>query len=311
MQAALWHQPKHPGSGTLSEGQFASPPVTLRHGDCLDILPSLDENSVHFMVTDPPYFLDGLDNGWRNGRKGAPRATGTVGGLPVGMKFDPRQGRALQAFIVRVGEATIRALKPGAFAIVFSQPRLAHRMAVGLEDAGFEIRDLYAWRFTRRAQPKAFTMNHFVDRMDRSLREREAIKRHLGGRKTPQLRPQFEAMILAQKPREGTFVENWMAHETGLIDMSATLDGSVPATVMTVEKPARDQFNEHLTVKPITLIEHLIRVFSTSGQTVLDPFLGSGTTAVAAVRAGRACLGIEIEADYIAIAKRRLKEASA
>jgi len=280
----------------------------LRLGDCLDILPSLDAESVHLTITDPPYFLDGLDNGWRNGHGSARRATGAVGGLPVGMRFDPRQGRALQEFILRVGEAMIRAMKPGAFAVVFSQPRLAHRMASGLEDAGFEIRDLYAWRFTRRAQFKAFTMDHFVDRMDRPRREREAIKLHLGGRKTPQLRPQFETMILAQKPREGTFVQNWMAYETGLIDTRATLDGCAPSTVMTVEKPQREHFNNQLTVKPLALIEHLMQLFSMPGHRVLDPFLGSGTTAVAAMRQERTCVGIEIEPKYIAIAHQRLEE---
>ena len=126
----------------------------------------MDAASIHLAVTDPPYFLDGLDSVWRNDQEGTPRATGAVGGLPVGMKFDPRQGLALQAFIARVAEAAIRAMKPGAFAVVFSQPRLAHRIAAGLEDTGLEIRDLYAWRFTRRAQFKAFTMDHFVDRME-------------------------------------------------------------------------------------------------------------------------------------------------
>ena len=225
------------------------------------------------------------------------------------MKFDPRQGHALQAFIARAGTGMIRALKPGGFAIVFSQPRLAHRMAVGLEDAGFEIRDLYAWRFTRRAQAKAFTMNHFVERMNRSATEKASIKRQLNGRKTPQLRPQFETMILAQRPREGTFVENWLAHETGLVDMNARLDDAAPSTVMTVEKPQRDRFNGHLTIKPLELIEHLIRLFSSPGQIVLDPFLGSGTTALAALRTERACIGIEIEPEYLAVARRRLQEA--
>lgn len=282
----------------------------LQHADCRDFLPTIEANSVHLTVTDPPYFLEGLDNVWRNGRDGAPRATGSIGSLPVGMKFDPRQGLALQAFISQVGEGIMNAMKPGAFAVVFSQPRLVHRMAVGLEDVGFEIRDLYAWRFTRHAQSKAFTLNHFVDRMDRPKSERETIKNHMGGRKTPQLRPQFEAMILAQKPREGTFIENWTKHETGLVDTTERLNGKGPATVMTVEKPSRDRYNSHLTVKPLELVEHLIRLFSLPGQVVLDPFFGSGTTALAAKRAGRSCIGIEINGEYVDIAKRRLGESA-
>lgn len=283
---------------------------TIEPADCRKFLPTIEANSIHLTVTDPPYFLDGLDNGWRNGRDEAPRATGSIGSLPVGMKFDPRQGRALQAFISQVGEGMKKAMKPGAFAVVFSQPRLAHRMAVGLEDVGFEIRDLYAWRFTRYAQSKAFTLNHFVDRMDRPKLERETIKNHMGGRKTPQLRPQFEAMILAQKPREGTFIANWTKHETGLIDTTERLNGKAPATVMTVEKPFREGFNSHLTVKPLELVEHLIRIFSLPGQVVLDPFLGSGTTVLAAKRTGRSCIGIEINDEYVEIAKRRLGESA-
>lgn len=276
------------------------------HGDCREKLPELEDESIHLVVTDPPYFLDGLDADWKKGKKGTKRATGVVGSLPVGMKFDPKQGIALQAFMTEVSGLMIRVLKPGAFAVVFSQPRLVHRMAIGLEDAGFEIRDLYAWHFTRRAQFKAFSMNHFVNRMDKTDAEKEALKTKLGGRKTPQLRPQFEAMILAQKPRIGTFVENWRVHETGLIDASASLDGAAPSTVMTVEKPQRSHFNGHLTVKPVALVEHLIRLFSVPGQIVLDPFLGSGTTAVAAMRQGRACIGIEINGESVCIANRRV-----
>ena len=282
------------------------PSLKIIHGDCLEKLPELEEESIHLVVTDPPYFLDGLDADWKKGKKGAKRATGVVGSLPVGMKFDPKQGIALQAFMTEVSGLMIRVLKPGAFAVVFSQPRLVHRMAIGLEDAGFEIRDLYAWHFTHRAQFKAFSMTHFVNRMDKTEAEKEALKAKLGGRKTPQLRPQFEAMILAQKPRIGTFVENWQVHETGLIDASASLDGFAPSTVMTVEKPQRSHFNGHLTVKPVALVEHLIRLFSVPGQIVLDPFLGSGTTAVAAMRQGRACIGIEIDGKSVCIANRRV-----
>ncbi len=282
--------------------------LKIEQGDCLVKLSELELESVHLVISDPPYFLDGLDADWKKGLEDAPRGTGVIGGLPVGMKFDPKQGIALQAFISEVANVLKPCMKPGSFAVFFSQPRLSHRMAIGLEDAGFEIRDICAWHYTRRAQFKAFTMDHFVRRMDISDQEKQKLIEKLGGRRTPQLRPQFESLVVAQKPRIGTFIHNWTVHETGLIDASAVLDGSVPTTVMTVEKPVRSKFNGHLTVKPIELIEHLIRLFSISGQVVLDPFLGSGTTAVAAKRLHRSCIGIEINADYIQIAKQRIKE---
>ena len=284
--------------------------IHITHGDCLKELSYIERDSVDFVVTDPPYFLDGLDADWKKGDKRySDYKPSIIGSLPVGMKFDPKQGHALQTFISNVGVEMIDTMKPGAYAAVFSQPRLAHRMAVGLEDAGFEIRDVYAWRFTRQAQSKAFTMDHFVDRMDKTDTEKDSIKASFQGRKTPQLRPEFESIIIAQKPRHGTFIDNWLAYETGLIDTSASLDGKTASTVMTVEKPNKE-FNTHLTVKPVAIIEHLIKIFSLPNQTILDPFLGSGTTAVAAFNTKRYCIGIEINKDYIDIAHDRVNKAS-
>ena len=115
---------------------------------------------------------------------------------------------------------------------------------------------------------------------------------------------------MAQKPKEGTFVNNWMKYQTGLIDPKASLDGKCPSTVIKADKPNREDYNTHLTVKPVPLIDHLIELLSIKGQTVLDPFLGSGTTAVAAQKSMRKCIGIEKNSDYVEIAKRRLEEFS-
>ena len=275
--------------------------------DCRDVLPTLDADSVHLAVTDPPYFLDRLDDGWSHERiERSRRHAAAVGGLPIGMKFDPEQGRRLQEFLTPIAAEVLRVLKPGGFLLMFAAPRLSHRAAVAIEDAGFEVRDVLAWRFTAKAQFKAFTVDHFVKRRaDMTEGEKAEALRRLGGRRTPQLRPQFEAIVLAQKPRDGTFVDNWLAHETGLIDAAQKLNGHMPETIMTVEKEARNQFNGHLTAKPVKLIEHLIRVFSAAGQTVLDPFVGSGTTCLAARRCGRHSIGIDVDPNYIEIARRR------
>lgn len=278
--------------------------------DCRDVLEDIGENSIHLIVTDPPYGLDGLDAEWKKGASG-PRGTGSVGGLPVGMKFDREQGRKLQEFLSPINEHLFRILRPGGFMLMFSAPRLFHRMAISAEDAGFEIRDQYAWRFLERAQFKAFSLDHFVrKRPDMTTDEKACAIKYLDGRKTPQLRPQFESILCAQKPRDGTFVDNWMEHRTGLIDPKQTLTGRVPSTVMTVEKPTKSSFNGHLTVKPVRLCEHLIRLFSCEGQIVLDPFVGSGTTCVAARRAKRHSIGIEVNRNYVKIAESRIKDES-
>ncbi|MBC6444367.1 MAG: site-specific DNA-methyltransferase [Alphaproteobacteria bacterium GM202ARS2] len=286
------------------------PFIRIIHGDCRDQLAKLKPESVHLVITDPPYFLDGLDGAWKKGTKDSPRATGTIGGLPVGMKFDPQQGVRLQQFIGHVGALLHRVMVPGAFAVFFSQPRLAHRMAVGLEDAGFNIRDLLAWHFTTKAQFKAFSHNHFIDKMPLNEKDKVALKKSMDGLKTPQLRPQFETMILAQKKKQGTSIDNWQAFGTGFINANESLDGKAPSTVMVVEKPKKETYNSHLTVKPLVLKEHLIKLLSSPHQVVLDPFLGSGTTALAANNTQRSCIGIEIHRDYVSIAQQRLKTTS-
>lgn len=280
-------------------------------GDALEQMRALPNESVHLIATDPPYFIDGMGSDWnRQGLNARTGKAGVVGSLPVGMKFDPAQARAFQAFMEPIAEQAMRILKPGGFFIALSQARLYHRLAVAAEDAGFEIRDMLAWNYE--GQAKAFSMDHFIRKMKISEAEKKALLASIGGRKTPQLKPQLEPMVLAQKPRIGTFVQNWVEHGTGLVDTTASLDGKFPGNVMTVPKPTKEEKgagNEHLTVKPVRLMEHLINLFSAPGQLVLDPFLGSGTTGVAAIRAGRDFLGVEIDPTYAKIASKRISKA--
>ena len=282
--------------------------ASLVLGDCLEHMPQMPPASVHLIVTDPPYFLDGMDNGWDAGALAAKKGkAGVVGGLPPGMRFDREQGVKLQAFFEQVAKEAERVLCPGAFFLAFSSPRLVHRTAAAAENAGFEIRDMYAWHYTR-SQQKAFSQDHFVRKMRIAEKEKRRIIRALGKRKTPQLRPQFEPILVAQKPREGTFVENWLKWETGLVDIeNVRLNGQRVSTVLSVEKPNKDRLNGHLTVKPVALLETLIRLFSKEGQAVLDPFAGSGSTLLAARNTGRQGTGIEINREYYKIAMRRLE----
>ena len=289
--------------------RFSGGGVEIRCVDCFAAMPEMAENSADFVATDPPYFLDGFDSAW-DPQKLARRMrhNGAIRALPGGMKFSRQQSADFQRFCVRLSGEVFRVLKPGGFFVAFSQGRLHHRLAVAAEDAGFEIRDMMAWKYE--GQAKAFSQEHFIRKMRISDSQKTEMLRQLDGRKTPQLKPQMEPMILAQKPREGTFVENWMRWKTGLIDASASLDGGFPGTVMTVPKPKNGRnLSGHLTVKPVELMAHLLRVFTVDGQVVLDPFLGSGTTAVAALQTGRKCVGFEINPGYCLAAIERVRAA--
>jgi len=78
---------------------------------------------------------------------------------------------------------------------------------------------------------------------------------------------------------------------------------------MLQEDMKHKEVREHPTQKPVKLIEQIIYKYSDEGMTILDPFLGSGTTAVACINTGRNFIGIEKDEEYFSIAQKRVKEA--
>ena len=84
-------------------------------------------------------------------------------------------------------------------------------------------------------------------------------------------------------------------------------DGNIPAGIMGMKKETLPKQNHHPTVKPIKLMKYLIKMVTPKGGIVLDPFLGSGTTAMAAKELGFKYIGIEKEKEYCKIAKARVK----
>lgn len=275
--------------------------VMLAHGNSEALLADFPSSSVDLVLTDPPYFIDSLDSEWDQAKIAKRRAKAvTVGSLPVGMKFDPEQGKKLQEFLLPIFQQCLRVLKPGGFLVSFSQARLYHRMGMAAEEAGFEIRDMLGW--TYEGQAKAFSQNHFVRKMDLSEKKKKDLIKQLDGRKTPQLKPMIEPMVFGQKPREGTFIQNWVEHGVGLIDTTQRWDGKFPGNLMECPKPTRLEKGtktKHITVKPVRVLEHLIRVLTTEEAVVLDPFAGSSSTQVASLRAGRCAVGIEKDALHV------------
>ena len=73
-----------------------------------------------------------------------------------------------------------------------------------------------------------------------------------------------------------------------------------------VIKMSRDSNNIHPTQKPVALCEYLIRTYTNEGDTVLDPFMGSGSTGIAAINTGRSFIGYELDMKYYELAKIRL-----
>ena len=108
--------------------------INLHHGDCLEVLRSMPDNSIDSIVTDPPYGLSFMGKRW---------------------DYDVPA--------VEIWAECLRVLKPGGHLLAFAGTRTQHRMAVRIEDAGFEIRDMIAWVYGS-GFPKSLDVSKAIDK---------------------------------------------------------------------------------------------------------------------------------------------------
>lgn len=322
--------------------------MKLHNEDCiLQMQKMIDEGiQVDSVVTDPPYELGFMGKSWDS--------TGI-------------------AFQKETWKLAFQLLKPGGHLLAFAGSRTYHRIAVAVEDAGFEIRDQIMWLYGS-GFPKSLNIG-------------KAIDKKLGNKYEgwgTALKPAHEPIVMARKPAEGTIAENVLKYGTGGIniddcriigednpvkwktprggiwktDPNAKAElvenelGRFPANVMHdglvqewarffyCPKVSRDERNRgldnfedkfsptmgdgigekpqnpetgtkkkniHPTIKPVELMKYLCRLVTPKGGTILDPFMGSGSTGMAAKDEGFEFIGIEKEKEYFEIAESRIK----
>ena len=300
--------------------------IMIINNDCMLELNKLKDESIDCVITDPPYFIDKLDNKWSSSNIKSDVKNSHIKHLPKGMKFDKNQVKDLYDFYLELSKLLFRKMKPGGYFLSFSSPRLYHAIAMSCEIAGFEIRDMINWTYTQ-TMPKGMSITHVIKKMKISDDEKNKLIEEYKDFKTPQIKSCFEPICVAMKPiGKLTFIQNELQFKTGLLDFSQKVgieNDKVPANVITVEefneiydknflvskpsKAEKGEENTHITVKPLSLIEHLIKLFSKENSLVVDPFLGSGTTALACKNTNRKCIGIELNEEYYNISIRRCK----
>jgi len=305
-----------------TEKKKASKTITIINSNSLEYLKKLKNNSIDCVITDPPYFIDKLDNKW-DSKKVVNDSNSHIKHLPKGMKFDKKQVKDLYDFYLELSKILFDKLKPGGYFLSFSSPRLYHSIAMANEIAGFEVRDMINWVYTQ-TMPKGMSMTHLIKKLDITDTEKEKMIDEYKDFKTPQIKSCFEPICVSMKPMTTTFLKNELNFQTGLIDFSQKVginSDKVPANIITTEefnevydknflvkKASKKEKGEntHITVKPVELMEHLVKIFSKKNALVVDPFLGSGTTAVACKNTGRKCLGIELNKEYYDISIKRV-----
>jgi DNA modification methylase len=200
--------------------------VRFFHGDCLEKMRELGDGTIDSIVTDPPYGLSFMGKGWDHGVPGS-------------------------EFWVEA----LRVAKPGTHLLAFGGTRTYHRLAVAIEDAGWEIRDCVMWVYGS-GFPKSHNVSKGIDKasdfngevigtekidigiqggsmhtgrktnvVERKIRKLSPNASKWGGWGTA-LKPAYEPIIVARKPLTSTVAENVLRHGTGAINVDGCRVGS-------------------------------------------------------------------------------------
>lgn len=188
---------------TVSQNRpyHADEQVTVWHGDCRQVVAGFDPASVDAIVTDPPYELGFMGRSWDSS----------------GVAFDPDTWAAM-----------LRVAKPGAHLLAFGGSRTFHRIAVAIEDAGWQIRDTLSWLYGS-GFPKSLDVSKAVRNRSGVSYRRDEEAEEWNGWGTA-LKPAWEPIILARKPLDGTVAGTVLEHGTGALNIDGCRIGLAGGT---------------------------------------------------------------------------------
>ena len=271
----------------------------LFEGDCREWLADAKEESVHGVVTDPPYGLVEYSRGeqakLRSGRGGVGRLPPSFDGhrrspLPRFTTLTDSDLERLETFFEEWAERLLPVLVPGAHVMVASNPLVSHRVAAAVGRAGFE----------RRGEIVRLVMT-----MRGGDRPKNAHEEFPGVTVMP--RSKWEPWLLFRKPIEGRVQDNLRKWGTGGL---RRVSDDTPFGDVIGSSPTRRSERElarHPSLKPQAFLRQVVRAVLPLGEgVVLDPFAGSGSTLAAAERVGYRSIGIESDPRYVQVARQAI-----
>lgn len=273
-------------------------------GNNIDLLQSLEENSIDVCITDPPYGMEIAGMGWD---KDVPPS--------------------------ETWKEVLRVLKPGAWCLSFCSPELYHRMATKMEDGGFIIKDQIMWMITTKMakanklkpahEPIAVAQKPISEKTIKENIERWGTGTiNIDGTRIPWDGNPPKGWTAGGHNRRsfGDQVERSVDQQNEKVD--ANPEGRYPSNIIGYVEPEhqkyfyaprvtrkeRGEYNDHPTPKPISLMRYLIKVYTPDGGRVLDPFNGSGSTGIASIQENKSYTGMDLSQHYCDITERRIQD---
>jgi site-specific DNA-methyltransferase (adenine-specific) len=253
--------------------------VKLFEGSCLDILPTLLECSVDMIFADPPY---NLSNG------GITCHSGRMVSVNKG-EWDKSNGIEIDhEFTIDWLNACRRVLKNDGTIWVTGTMHRIYSIGFALQQLGFKLLNEICW-YKPNAAPnlscRYFTHSH------------ETV---LWASKSAKSKHKFDYQLMKQIAGGKQMRSLWMD-----VDVK-----DKPQDIWSITTPAKAEkkYGKHPTQKPLALIERIILASTAPGDLILDPFTGSSTTGVAAIRHDRRFIGIDNDTQYLELSVKRIKE---
>jgi DNA modification methylase len=280
----------------MSLPSFTHGRATFFVANCLDWLEVREKQSIHGVVTDPPYGLIEYSP-----KENAKRKNGKGGVWRVPPSFDGHQRAPLPRFsILSQGDlenlfeffnawaTKLRpALVPGAHVLVATNPLVSNLLSAAIQTAGYE----------RRGE-----VIRLVQTMRGGDRPKNAHEEFADVSVMP--KSQYEPWVLFRKPLEGRVQDNLRKWKTGGL---RRISDEQPFGDVIRSSPTRKSERElapHPSLKPQAFLRQVVRAILPLGEgVVLDPFAGSGSTLAAAEAVGYKSVGVEMDAAYLAIAE--------
>lgn len=286
---------KGAGSDGPREPVFVNNLTELYHADCFDWLSEQPAQSIHAVITDPPYglveFSDAEIGKLRAGRGGVWRIPPSFDGhqrspLPRFTTLDHDDRARLFAFFKRLAFHLRRVTVPGANVVLASNPLLAHIVAGAMSEGGLELRGYIA---------------RMVMTMRGGDRPKNAHVEFSGVSVMP--RSMWEPWVVLRSPLDGKVSDNLRRWRTGGFKRLSE-DRPFGDVIQSGPTPASERrLAPHPSLKPQGLLRHLVQASLPLGEgVVLDPFAGSGSTLAAACAVGYPSVGVEMDDEYVKLA---------